>query len=108
MIKQGTYNELVLLRDDIQRNAAASPSFAFFFGEKIKNFFQRNAIDLNHVQKKTWQLLKQYCELDEAGEPVKIKEEGKEETWRFKSEEDAKAFDQEFTEFMKRGIKIHC
>ena len=108
MIKQGTYNELVLLRDDIQRNAAASPSFAFFFSEKIKNFFQKNAVDLNCVKKKTWQLLKEYCELDENGEPLKIVEEGKEDAWRFKSEEAAAQFDGAFSEFMNRAIKIHC
>ncbi len=98
------------MRNDMQKKMEASPSYAFFFREKIKNFFEKNAMDLQLAKDKVGKLVEKYIEhelKDGESKPVKIKNGDGVNEWKYLDGNAKVLFETEYEVFMQRSIKIY-
>lgn len=105
MRREMTNYQLMLLRDDINAQTNQSPAFAFFNDQKIKNFFSRNAMSLALLRNKTAEIKKQYCLVDESGEPLIKEVDGRKELV-YPSQEANDLCKEELTEFLNRLVSV--
>lgn len=81
------------------------PAFAFLNQEKIKNFYQRNAMTLKIMEERKASFIKQYCVHGEDGKPVLTKKEDIDH-YTFATPEDEKEYSDKLTEFYTRSIYV--
>jgi len=105
MRKQMTNYQLMLLRDDINKQANESPAFAIFNQEKISRFFNKNAITLKILSTKVADIKKEHCILGEDGEPLTHEVDGRKEI-QFATDEAKKACTDQITEFLNRTVTV--
>lgn len=72
MTKMMSYNEVMIIQNDIEVQLSKSPAISFFLGDKIQRFFQRNATRINHMNEKMMSLQKRYIKQNENGVPILI------------------------------------
>jgi hypothetical protein len=106
MLHTTTYHELLILRNDIIANQQRSPSYALFFAQKIKTFNARNAMQIELALKKLEAMVEKHVEHDEEDKPVFAERDGITVKYKFKSEEDEKAFHEAYAAFMNRNLTI--
>ena len=107
MIIHGTYQDLANLHADIEKQQKASPAFSFFNREKIKNFYGRNRVRIELLQKKIEQLKHDHIIRDVEGNYVTEKIEGTDQ-WVFKTEADKEEYNIGYEALVSFGIEIHC
>lgn len=100
-----TNNELNALDKDINQWMQASAAFRFLFQEKIKRFYQQNAMSLKILNKFLQDNVKKYVLHDEAGAPQTEDKEGVKH-YKLATPEDEVAYIAAATEFMNRSIYV--
>lgn len=100
-----TYNDLDALNRSIYKESE-SPAFAFLLKEKIKNFYQRNAIRLNVMEDKFKELVEKHVLHNEKDEPITKKNEQGILVYDFKDEESKNTYLQEMNDFCSRVIEV--
>jgi hypothetical protein len=88
----GTYNQLLLIRKEIQEYSANSMTFGLFNAEKIKRFFTYNSIRLKIA--------------DEKNQPIELEDKEGFVKWEHIDENARIAFDIEYKDFMHKQINI--
>lgn len=106
MQMNSTYQDLVRLRADITSFSAQHPGIAMLLNQRIKEFFQRNAIRLSIIDDKYKELMDKYVEHDENGNPLKVQEEGQPARWKFRNEMDREAYSKAYNEMMATQITL--
>jgi hypothetical protein len=106
MTKQSTYTELMQIMQDIEIQQSRSVTYTIFNMQKIKAFFQANAIRIGMLNSFIAELTGKYAKKDEVGRPVLVIIDGTQQL-EFKSEEDKTAFTTEYHEFLKKDIQLH-
>lgn len=100
-----TNGQLNAIRQDIFAMSAASPSYRFFFREKIQRFFMQNKLMLKIVDERMAEFIKKYVVHDEAGSPVTEKKD-EEEHYTFKDDKTKEEYTAAVKEFMEGEIHI--
>jgi predicted PurR-regulated permease PerM len=113
MTKTMSYSQLMLIQNDLDVQIQNSPAFAFFLGDKIQRFFQRNATRIHHMNDKMQKLQQQYMKVNEQGVPIYIENELQylEEAVNSKGstvtgEDVRSAYKEEATEFLAINFKV--
>ncbi len=87
MTLEGNYQDLANLQNDILIQQSRSAAFAFFNKEKIKNFFSKNKMRLEIMEKNLRSMQQEHVLQDEHNEFKKEVREGR-EYWVFKTDAD--------------------
>ena len=103
-----TYEQLVLIERDIDKQKKTSDAFAFFNHQKISTFYYTNKEAIELAKKKLKSLREQYIKKDAAGEFMQIKVNGQFQKWVYNSDKDEAQFRAEYDAFMKRRLDVHC
>ncbi len=107
MTKHSTNQELLILKNDIDKWAKESIAFRFFNQHKINEFFQRNKLLLDMITKKLQALEKTYVEFDENKKPVVTETIGLYTKYKFLNEQAEQDFVEQYAAFMSKDIIIH-
>ena len=102
---QMTNGDLHQLDLNMQKLSTDYPAFVFLNKEKIKNFYQRNAMLLNIIKEFGEALIKKYARHDREGNPVLIKKEGINH-YTFIIPEVEQTFVEKMAEFNNRTINV--
>lgn len=106
MKQNGTYWDLKKFRDDINSQIQEHVTFAMFHKQKISDFRTRNKMKLEHMDKCVKQMIKDFVEHDNEGNPIIVKKEGQPDVYQYESEEKKAAHDKAFRHFMSVTIVI--
>lgn len=100
-----TNSQLLALETDIQKQMQSSAAFFFFNKEKVRRFYQQNAISLSILNKKMAAAVEKYVvHKDEKPETATDKDGVL--IYVFNSDEDEKKYRDETAEFLNRTVKI--
>lgn len=101
-----TYFELMNIDQDIKQQSHQSPAFRFFNAAKIENFRKRNYMALTLLSRKTVEIKKAWCLLDEKNEPLtKDGANGGKEVV-YPNDDAKKKCTEELTEFLNRSVTV--
>lgn len=107
MIKETTYNELMMIMLDIQTQTNRSVCFVLFNKQKIQDFYKRNEVRIEIYNNKYKELVDRYAEKFEGtGTPI-ILETSQGPKFKFATPEEEKAFTDEYLSFLKGPIQLH-
>ncbi len=100
-----TYQQLLIIERDIQRQSVNSPAFLAFNTNKIKEFYQRNSMHLKVANEKLNAMMEDHIAKDEEG---KWKKEEKDGTIVFigKTEDDYNQYKEKYDALMARNVTI--
>lgn len=98
--------ELNALQRDVESLSQSSPAFRIFLKEKIKRFYQQNAMQLQSLNNFLRRNVKEHVQHDENDQPMTEEREGGIKHYVFATPEDEKAYVDDATEFMNRTICI--
>lgn len=107
MTLHGTYQELIVLEADIEKQQKNSPAFAFFNRDKIKNFYSKNKLRISTAKAKLNEMMDEHIVVKD-GVFQKTLNEKREEVWLFKTEADKAEYQAKLEALMTRAIEIHC
>lgn len=105
MGQPATNNQLLALEADIQQLSSSSPAFFFFNKEKIRRFYQQNAINLKIIQQKMAGFIEKYVVHDEKNQP-KTEDKDGQTVYVFACEDDEFEYRNETSDFLNRSIFI--
>jgi len=95
-----------VMRDlaDIQHN---SPGLALLFGERIKNFVQRNSIRINVLNTKRKEISSKHCLLDEKENPIIKPDENGVPRYCFIDDSHKEQFEKEMLDLYAISFELH-
>jgi len=107
MTQDCTYGQLQAIINDINRQCTQSPAFELFNREKIKRFYQQNAIRIQSLHDRRNKIFEANVKKDEKGEHyLQVDVDGKKD-WDFISDEHKAVFEKETAEFLTLTFKIN-
>jgi hypothetical protein len=100
-----TNHELNALQRDVESLSQTSPAFRIFLKEKIKRFYQQNAVQLQRLNNFLRKNVKEHVQHDENDQPMTEERDGVKH-YKFATLEDEEAYIADATTFMNRTIYI--
>lgn len=101
------YQLLHAIRTDLMEIQRNSPGLSFLLRQRMNEFFQRNSIRINMLDKNHQQLVQKYVLKDENGNPQTEEVNGVQQ-YKFENELEKTAFTKEMTEFMMINIEVEA
>lgn len=96
---------LVVILNDIDK-CMQSPAFAIFLGQKVKRFKEQNRMRIQALEDNCVALINKHVLKDDKGNPEMMLADGKNK-FRFKSDEDEKEYEKEYTVLMGKQFDIY-
>lgn len=106
MKRQSNFGHLAAITEDIDKQTALSPTYAYFNAHKIEDFKRTNAKNLDLFQKFTSALLEKYAKKDDKGKVAYPLIDGKPQFEFIDGETGKEAFQKEYWAFLARPMYL--
>ena len=105
MQQTSTYQQLLIIERDIQKQSQYSPAFAVFNANKIKDFYQRNQMHLKVANEKLNAMMEDHIAKDEEGK-WRTEEKDGSKFFVCKTDEDYNLYKEKYDALMARNVTI--
>lgn len=101
-----TYEELILLEEDIDKQKKSSPAFNFFNGSKVSAFYNDNKTALALVKAKIQELMNAHVQKDAKVNWSSVTVNVQFVKWAFISEADEELYNRKYKGFMTSTVDV--
>lgn len=101
-----TNANLTSILNDIDHWMRTSPAWTIFMGSKVKRFNEQNQLRINSLKKDFATLIDKHVMKDEKGNPEMMAFQNTSK-FRFKSDEDEKAYEEAYKALMDKSFDVY-